>query len=571
MSPKFTAIALTLALGLFHGGTSLAAGEPAGKNSTRQATAQNPSEDILARTVFQTLLGELALQRGDTRLGADAWYDLALRTRDPRALARATEVAGFARQYDRALELSRLWLEVEPDSAQARQAQSSLFVLTNRVEELAPQLARLLEEDKANLPANLLHLNRMLARLTDKAATQKLVDLVARPYDSIPEAHLAMAQAAANAGDNLRALSEIERCLQLRPDWEAAALIQAQLLARQSNQRAIDALEAFVGRNPDTQEARMTLARLLMAEKRFTEARAHFDKLIQKNPDNAEITYMVGMLALQHGDTAAGRSHLERLLKSDFPDKPTVHYFLGQLDQEQNNLESALAHFLEVSAGDQYISARSRAAQILWQQGKPDDARELLRNTRTATDAERTQLVLAESQLLRELGRQNEAYIALETALTAQPDNPELLYEAALTAERLGKPEILEAHLKRLLKLKPDHAHALNALGYSLADRNLRLPEAHTLIAKALSLMPEDPFILDSMGWVLFRQGELGKALKTLERAYGIKADPEIAAHLGEVMAQMGLRDDARKFLEEAAGKNPGNSLIDNALKKLTP
>lgn len=548
----------------------MAAGEPAGKEPTPPAKAQASTEDLLARTVFQTLLGELALRRGDTRLGADAWYDLAMRTRDPQALARATEVTGFARQYDRALELARLWLEVEPDSAQARQAQSSLFVLTNRVDELAPQLARLLEEDKANLTSNLLHLNRMLARLTDKKATQKLIDLVARPYDSIPEAHLAMAQAAVNADDAPRALSEIERCLQLRPDWEAAAIIQAQLLAAQSNQQAIASLDQFVARYPDAQEARMTLARLLMAEKRFSEARPHFDKLIEKNPDNTQITYLVGMLALQHGDTASGRTHLEKLLKTDFPEKSAVHYFLGQLDQEQNRPDSALAHYSAVTSGEQYIPARSRAAQILWQQGKPEEARELLRTTSTSSPAERTQLILAESQLLREQGRQNDAYIVLETALTSQPDNQEILYEAALTAERLGKPEILETRLRHLLKLNPEHAHALNALGYSLADRNLHLSEAHTLITKALTFLPNDPFILDSLGWVLYRQGKLVDARKTLERAYGIRDDAEIAAHLGEVMARMGSRDEARRFLEEASTRHPGNELINNALKKLT-
>lgn len=569
MSPKFTAVtvAITFALGLTH---AMAADEAANKENRRPADAR-PSEDILARTVFQTLLGEIALQRGDGRLGTDAWYDLALRTRDPQALARATEVAGFTRQYDKALELTKIWLEVEPGSAQARQAQSTLFVLTNRVEELAPQLAKLLEEDKANLPSNLLQLNRMLARLTDKAATQKLVNLVAAPYENLPEAHFAMGQAAANAGDNERALREIERCLKLRPTWEAAALIRAQLQAGQSTQLAIATLSEFVEHNPQAQDARMGLARALMSEKRYTEARVHFEKLIQSNPDNIEITYLLGMLALQHGDTATGRSQLEKLLKTDFPNKSAVHFFLGQLDQEQNNPDSALSHYREVNTGEQYIPARSRAALILWQQGKPDEARELLRTTRTGNEAEKTQLTLAESQMLRDQGRPNDAYIVLEKALSAQPDSHDLLYEAALSAERLGKPEILEVHLKHLLKLKPDHAHALNALGYSLADRKLRLPEAQTLIAKALSLMPEDPFILDSMGWVLYRRGQLSEAFKTLERAYSIKADPEIAAHLSEVMARLGMRSEAKNLLEAAAANNPGNKLIENALKALHP
>ena len=381
----------------------------------------------------------------------------------------------------------------------------------------------------------------------------------------------AMAQAAANAGDNLRALNETEKSLQLRPDWETAAIARAQIQARHSGKTAIESLGDFVDRHPNASEARLTLARLLIAEKRYTESRQHFDRLVKDNPDNPEVIYPVAMLALQNGDTATGRNQLENLLKTDFPDKGTIHFFLGQLDQEQKRPEAALAHYQQVTAGEQYIPARSRAAQILMQQGKANEARELLRDTRGGTPAERTQLTLAESQLLREAGRHNDAYIVLDRALTAQPNDPELLYEAALTAERIGKPEILEIHLKHLLALKPDHPHALNALGYSLAERNLRLAEAHDLIAKALSLAPEDPFIMDSMGWVLYRQGKLTEALQTLENAFRLKADPEIAAHLGEVLWSLERKDEARRILKDAYKAHPENETLASTVKKLLP
>lgn len=571
MSSKFLVAALTLALGLTHSGLGLAAGDPPARSGSKRAAAPASSEDVLARTVFQALVGEFALQRGDPKLGSDAWADLAVRTRDPKVIARATEIAGFARQYDRALELSKLWLEIEPDSAKARQTQSSLLVMANRLDDLAPQLAALLEQDKPNIGSNLLHLNRMLGKITDKKAVQSLIDKVAAPYDLLPEAHFAMAQAAANAGDNLRALIETEKSLQLRPAWEMAAIARAQLQARQSPKTAIDSLDEFVGRNPNANDARLTLARLLISEKRYDESRHHFDRLIAANPDNPDVIYPVAMLALQQGDTTTGRSQLEHLLQTDFPDKNTIHFFLGQLDQEQKKPDAALAHYRQVAGGEQYVPARSRAAQILMQQGKLDEARSLLRDTRSGTPAERTQLALAESQLLREAGRHNDAYIVLDRALSAQPNDIELLYEAALTAERIGKPELLEMHIKHLLTLKPDHAHALNALGYSLAERNLRLPEAYDLIAKALALAPEDPFIMDSMGWVLYRQGKLNEALQTLERAYRIKADPEIAAHLGEVLWTLERKDEARRILRDAYKAYPENEALAGTVKKLLP
>ncbi|KAB2928781.1 MAG: tetratricopeptide repeat protein [Dechloromonas sp.] len=566
MHAKYSVTALALCLALAFPGQAADKAGTAAKGTPPPAT-----ENILARTVFQSLLGEFALQRGDTRLGVDAWSDLAQRTRDPKVLARAVEVAGFARQYDRALALTRLWLEVEPDSTRARQAQSSLLVLANRLEELAPQMAVLLERDKANIANNLMHLNRMLARHEDKKAVQRLIDQLASPYDSLPEAHFAMSQAAAGAGDDVRAQSEMEKALLLRPDWEAAALARAQLQARQSNASAIAGLDGFVERNPAAREARLTLARLLLGEKRYADARRHFDRLLKDNPESPEIIYPIAMLSLQQGDAKTGRQQLEKLLTTDFADKSTVHFFLGQLDQEQKKPDAALEHYRQVTSGNQYIAARARSAQILLQQGKPDAARELLHNTRGGSAEERTQLTMAEAQLLRDAGRHEEAYAVLAGALASQPDNPELLYDAALTAERSGRPELLETHLKHLLTLRPEHAHALNALGYSWAERNIRLDEAHDLITRALTLQPDDPFITDSLGWVQYRQGRTEEALKTLERAYRSKPDPEIAAHLGEVLWSLGRKDDAKRLLTEAARQHPDNEVLAAVIKKLLP
>lgn len=562
--PAKLSAALALALGL----TLALPGQAAGPVVPTGAEAQ---DNTLARTVFLSLVGEMALQRGDTRLAVEAWSDLARRSRDPAALARAVEIAGFARQYDRALELARLWLEVEPDSTRARQTQSSLLVLANRLDELAPQLAILLERDQQNLAANLMHLNRMLARHEDKKAVQQLVEKLTAPYQPLPEAHFAVAQATAAAGDNLGALVAIEKALLLRPDWESAALARAQLQARQSNASAISGLSEFVSRQPAARDARLALARALIGEKRFDEARPHFDRLLKDNPDNPEIIYPIAMLALQQGDARTGRQQLERLLQTDFPDKSSVHFFLGQLDQEQKNLSAALEHYRQVTSGNQYIAARARAAQILLQQGKPDEARELLHNTRGGSAEERTQLTMAEAQLLRDAGRHADAYAVLVEALAAQPDNVDMLYDAALTAERSGRPELLEMHLQHLLSLRPDHAHALNALGYSLADRNIRLDEAFALITRALTILPDDPFITDSLGWVQFRLGRLEEALATLERAYRGKPDPEIAAHIGEVLWSLGRRDEARRVLDEATRQHPDNETLTSTIKKLLP
>jgi Flp pilus assembly protein TadD len=203
-------------------------------------------------------------------------------------------------------------------------------------------------------------------------------------------------------------------------------------------------------------------------------------------------------------------------------------------------------------------------------QGHDAEAREMLRSA-SGGSPERIEMILAEAQMLRDAGRPDEAWQVLESALARHPDNPDLLYDAALFAERRGDTALMEKYLRRVLELKPDHAHALNALGYSFADRNVRLPEARDLVARALALAPEDAFIMDSMGWILFREGKLDEARAVLEKAYGLRDDPEIAAHLGEVLWSLGRKDDATRLLKAAVRKHPDNEVLAAAVKKFAP
>ncbi|MGE5384662.1 MAG: tetratricopeptide repeat protein [Betaproteobacteria bacterium] len=533
--------------------------------------AANPQEDLLPRSVFEVLLGEIALQRGNADVALGAYVDLARRSQDPRALARAIEIAGATQRYELALELSRQWAKVEPQSFQAQQALTTSLMLLNRTDELADQIAVMLERDKPRLAENLLYLNRMLARQPDRQAVNRLVEKVAAPYAGIAEAHYAMGLAALGAGDQVRARVESGKALELRPDWEGAALLRAQVLAKESPAQAAQLLEEFVDHNPKAADARLTLARLLLSEQKYGEARRQLDRVLEDYPNSPEVLYPAAMLALQQNDAAGGRLLLERLLASNFSDKSAVHFFLGQVDEDQKNLPAALAHYRQVTAGEHFVQARARAAQVLAQQGQVDDAVKLLKGTTGRTADEKARLAIAEAALLRDAKRYAEAYARLELALKSYPDNVDILYDTALMAERLGKMDVLEARLKRVLELKPDYAHALNALGYSWADRNLHLEEAAKLIQRARELAPKDPYIMDSMGWVLYRQGKLAEALETLEMAYKLSPDPEIAAHLGEVLWQLGRRDEALKLWRAAAEKSPGNEELLATMKKFQP
>ena len=527
--------------------------------------------ELTGQVVYQVLLAEVALQRGNAELASKAYADLALRTRDPKVLERTIEVAGYARRMDLAVEAARLWLEIDPSSVRAQQMLTGALVMTNQLDDLAPHLIRMLELDKDALGANLLGLNRLLARNPDRKAAFRLIDKVCAPFFGRPEAHYAVAMAASSAGEPVRALAEARRAQELRPDWEMAALLEAQLLARESTAEAIAALQRFIERNPNARDVQLHLARALVGEKRYAEAKTHFDRLLREYPGNPEIVYPVAILALQQNDTALAEAQLRHLLTLDFPDKSVAHFYLGQIADDSKRGNEAIDHYSRVAAGEHYLPAQVRSAHLLAAQGKLDAARQKLRDAQVKTQPERIQLTIAEAQLLREAKQTQAAFNLLDRALSEQPEQPDLLYETALLAEKLGRMEILEANLRKLIALKPDSAQAHNALGYSFADRNLRLPEARELIEKALKLSPDDPFILDSMGWVLYRQGDFPGALTQLERAHAQRPDPEIAAHLGEVLWMLGRKDDARRTWREAQKKHPGSEELAEVVKKFAP
>ena len=540
----------------------------------KRPVASNPksaSEQLIDQSgqqVFQVLVAEMALQLGDTNLATKAYSDLSLRTRDPRVLERTVEIAGYARRFDIALEAAKLWLDVEPDSVRAQQMLTSMLIMSNRMDELAPTLIRMLEMDRAALGANLLGLNRMFARNEDRVAVFNLIEKVCRPFFGVPEAHYAVAIAASSAAMHERAQAEVNRALELRPEWEMAALLQAQIAARTSAAQAIAYLQAFVDRNPMARDAHLQLARALVGEKRYDEARQHFNQLLKGFPDNPDVVYPVALLALQQNDLAVAETQFNHLLTLDIPDKSIAYYYLAQIAEEKGKLDEALGLYAKVESGDQMIQARMRSAQILAGQGKLDEARKLLSEASTGSEEQSIQFAIAEAALLRKAKQPQAAFDLLDARLETQPDNAELLYETALLAERLDQLEIMERRLRRVIELQPEHGQAYNALGYSFADRGIRLPEARELIDKALALMPNDTFILDSLGWVQYRQGDLAGALATLERAYGMRDDPEIGAHLGEVLWAIGRKDDAQKLLRAAQKKHPDNEPLADAVKK---
>jgi tetratricopeptide (TPR) repeat protein len=529
-----------------------------------------PNQELTPRLVYEFLLAEIAGGRGELGLASEAYMDLARTTRDPRVVRRAAEVALFARRYDAALDAARLWTEIEPKAVQPNQMLISLLAATGKSADLEVKLSQQLAEAGPQVGEMLLQINRMLARHPDKKAVQTLVSRLTEPYLSLAEAHFARAQAAHGAGDMAQSAAELDRAIELRPDWEQAALARAQMTTDPAE--AAQFLGRFVSANPKAMDARLAYARSLVVVKRYNEARAEFKTLLANHPDSGDVIYAVAVLSLQLNDLDEAEAQLRRLIGMTHAESGAAQLYLGQIAEERKQPDEALKRYGEVPVGGtQYLSARMRMTQLLARQQKLDEARRTLQETTAANPGERSQLLIAESQILREAGRNLDAYTVLADGLKAHPDQPELLYEAAIMAEKAGKLDVVEPYLRRLIVLKPDHAHAYNALGYSLAERNERLDEAQQLIDKALQLAPEDPFILDSKGWVLFRRGDANGALDVLKKAFTLRADPEIAAHLGEVLWYLGRADEARQTWSDAMKTSPGNEVLVGTVKKFTP
>lgn len=535
--------------------------------------ARLPKQALTPRLLQDFLLAEIAARRSRLTEAGELYLELARTTRDPRIARRATEIALHGRRPETALAAARLWLESDPDSPAARQAMIGLLAAAGQFEELKVALSAHLAVEPRQLPANLLHLNRLFARGGDRKAVREIVDEVTTPYLELPEAHFARAQAAFEARDLPAARAALGRALELKPDWEIAALFRAQIAANRAE--ALRELGEFVAAHPGAREARLAYARGLANDRRYAEARREFRALLEQGAadpaKNGDIVFAVAMLSLQLNDTQEAEKHLRRLVDIGHTEADRARFFLGQIAEEGKRWDEALTWYGSVGRGEHYLSARLKAAHMLAKQGKLDAARDYLHATEAGSPREQVQLVIGEAQLLREAGRIDDAHQVLVAALERQPDEPELLYEAALLAERLGRVDELESRLRRLIEIRPDHAHAYNALGFSLADRNLRLSEARALIDRALELAPDDPFILDSKGWVLFRQGESQAALELLQRAYASRPDPEIAAHLGEVLWTLGRKDEARKTWEKARQEHPGNEVLAETIKRFSP
>ena len=538
-------------------------------NSALAQSSVKPSiTEANAEFVYKYLLGEIAGQRGDLSLASQLFLDLAKKTRDPRLAERAAKTAAYGRQQRLALDAATLWAELDPSSVEAQQATSQMMISTGDIQSAVPHIKELLSKEESRA-ATFLYLNDLLRNQKDKKAVLTTIKELAQPYPASAEAHFAVAEAAWFAQDMDAAESAIKQASQLRPDWEVSAQMQGQILAKKFPEKAVDFYKSFLNKNPTANNLRMDYAKLLVRLKRYEEAKPEFIKLTELEKDNPDTNAVVGLLSLEANELDMAEQYLQQSMRNGFKDPEKIYMYLGITADRKKNKSKALEWYGKIDKSNQhYLEAQLATASIIAQTKNTDAAISMLDNLAELTAVQEIVVAQAQASLLVQDKRHQEAFELIKKTINTIPNTPQLIYDYAMAAERIGKLDLMENELRKVIQLQPDFSAAYNALGYSFADRNINLKEAKTLIETAQKLSPSDHYILDSLGWVEYRLGNYAVAVEHLRKAYSVQEDPEISAHLGEVLWKQGLQEEAKNIWGKALKAFPENSTLVSTYKK---
>jgi tetratricopeptide (TPR) repeat protein len=589
--------ALALALGSAFPALALPPGPPS------STAVQNSGLD--APLFYQLLIGEIELRQGDAGTAYQVMLDAARKTRDEPLFRRATEVALEAKAGDQALEAARAWRTAVPTSSEAHRYETQLLVAMNRLTEVPGPLAITLKlVPPAERASAISSLNNYFARTADRKAVVSVLEKVLVPYTAgtapggaeppatAVAAWVTLGRARLEAEDLPRALEAAQRAAQLAPNAEPVALLAIDMMRTQPQAEAL--VQGYFGAQPPPaavprSAVRLGYARSLAMSQRFADAARELEAVTRDAPQFTDAWLTLGALYLELKRPADAEAALkDYLARADLDEasasaaaapaaaeaatpaqrRAQAYLLLAQAAEQRRDFAAAEAWLLKVDS-PQALMVQSRRASLLAQQGQMAQALDLIRRLPERGPDDVRAKLLAEAQLLRDQKDWAAALAVLVTANERFPKDTDLLYEQAMMAEKLGRFADMEQLLRRAMSLRPEHSAAYNALGYTLADRNERLPEAKQLIERALQLSPGDPFLIDSMGWVEYRLGNLDSALWLLGQAYRARPDTEIAVHLGEVLWVQGRRDEALKIWAEARARDAGNELLNSTLARL--
>ncbi|WP_374350396.1 tetratricopeptide repeat protein [Chitinimonas sp.] len=553
-----------------------AAGEPAKEAAPPEAAVnledegQYPKQALTRELLFGMLLGDIAASQGNRQLGAEAWLQLAQRTHDARAAKRALEIGLSAGRLDIALGATRLWREYEPEAMTARHAMLTLLARSNQLAEVETELQSWLAASPKDAPAVLLQIHTLWPNDADKNALLELTKRISARYPQLPEAQMAIALAERDAGHAEEGEAAADRAIAVRKDWEAAILFRSGLTQQRSTEAAIDYLRQASKQAPASIDIKLSLARLLNEAGRFADAQLQYHQLGAMQPDEVEFPVGEALASLKLRDYAGAQGALERALKLS-PKRPAaLRYYLAVTMEEQSRLEKARELYRSVDDPEYQTQTAMRLAHIEAKLGQRDAALSELSKLPNVETSDQIARLQVEAQIWRELKDLDRARAVLDQGLQTHKDNADLLYDRSLIFDLLGDVSGAESDLRRYLALNPDSPLALNALGYTLANRTSRLDEAEELIRRALEKEPKNPVIMDSLGWVLVKQGKFADATKLLGQAFSAMPDAEIAAHYGEALWRNGNQEAAKKVWAEGRKIDPKHDVLAETMHRLT-
>jgi tetratricopeptide (TPR) repeat protein len=562
-------VVLSLALSVQTGTVSALTELPASATTSppvvTRPTASKPIVGLTPDQIYHVLVAEIAGRRGEMRLAFTHYLQAAELTRSP-SMAELAVRAAISAEDDRAAgEAMMLWLALTPNAPDAHQVAAFLRLKAEDREGALIHLQRLVELSGEGGETAFAKAAAILARLPTPEERLATMEALVERFPESADAHQALAMLAASVSRSEVAERAARRAMALRPDWNPPRLFLVRLLLTDDQRTAARTLlETFVEADPGDRALKMLYGQLLVDEREFSSARAVFERMLREYPKDSDVLFAVGILSLQLEDLAGARLHFGRLYETG-QRQDEAAFYLGQTAERAEDIATALDWYAKVSgaSGD---DARIRIAFLRAKRGEVTQAREILQRMRDQSPDNAMPLFMVEAEILDEVKRPDEARAVYDEALAAFPDDDTLLYARGLHAMKRGQIELGERDLRQIIEADPDHADALNALGYTLADQTDRFEEALALIERAHVLKPEEPAILDSLGWVHYRLGDLERALEYLQQANAQLEDGEIAAHLGEVLWALGQRAEAWAVWDKAVETHPDHAYLQEVV-----
>ena len=547
--------------------TSGSGGQLIPQSDQSQIYRSTPEDVAPGSDAYHLMVAEIAIHRGQTDLAIKNYLIVAKSQDSPEIAERAVRIAVYGEDFEAATEAAQRWIELAPDRIEARQIIVAVYIRQNKINDAFEYLDDIIETSKIADEQLFLSLLAVLSREKNAAAVLAITGGIAEKYEDRAHAQFLHGVLAAQYGQAEEALKYLDRSLAIE-DIPGAHSSRAKVLIKLGRrEEAVISLRKAVEKRPDDQKLRLTYARLLVDVKFYEKARIEFEKLHRAAPNDVELLYTLGLLSLESQRLDDAKKYMLKLVEMGEREGET-QYYLGRVSEGQGQYDEAINWYKQVHIGEYKFEAKLHIANLLGVTGRYDEAYEHLSSMLKGSQSNGSliRIYLAEGELLRSQERYEDAMGVYNSALEIVPGSSDLLYARALTAERVGRLDILEEDIQTILKTEPNNAHALNALGFTLADQTDRYQEAYEYLKRAIEIMPDDAAVIDSFGWVNYRLGNYEEAIRLLRNALSRFDDGEIAAHLGEVLWVSGRQVEAEEVWKKALKKSPDNPMLQKIM-----